>query len=140
MPKDMTNIEFGFISFYLITLKLHNLKMYTCYYTPKKKINNSYRKNNLLVYISFNEVDAMNDIKKEVTSEGIPFKEKYVHELKEITIENALTSDLLRKRILQNGKDKYGTLEKAYESVKAEVLNSSQAKTVLKEAVDKCLI
>ena len=139
MPKDMTNIEFGFIAFYLITLKLHDLKMYTCYYSPKKKLNNSYRKNNLLVYVSFNEIDAMHDIKKETLEQGVPFKEKYVHELKEVTIENALSSDTIRKRILLNGKEKYGTLEKAYEEVKNEVLKSPKAQTVLKEAADKCL-
>ena len=30
------------------SLKLHELKLYSCYYSPKKKINNSYRKNNIL--------------------------------------------------------------------------------------------
>ena len=120
-PKDLNNMEFNYIVSYLISLKKHSLNLYTCYYTDKKKINNSYRKNNLLCYISFNELDAYSDIEKEVKSNGIPYKEKYIHEFKKVDIKTALSNPIIRNRMINNGINKYGSLEKACEKLKDDI-------------------
>lgn len=129
IPKDMSDVEFNYITFYIISLKLHKLKLYSCYYSPKKKINNSYRKNNILFYTSFNKLDAMCDIKNEFTSHNIEFKEKYVHELREIDVKTALNDEYIRKEMIKRAKEKFGDLEKAYEKYKDEVLSSSILKS-----------
>lgn len=82
------------------------MKLYTCYCTPRKKLKTNDYKNPML-YFALNQADAYEKCKEEFKENGVPFKDKYVHNFHEISIRELIENQYIRMRLID--KDEFDT-------------------------------
>lgn len=87
-------------------LKHHKHKLYVCYCTPRKKLKTNDYKNPML-YFGIDKEDAYSHCKSEFSKNGVPFKDKYVHDFHEITLRELIENQYIRNRLID--KDDFNT-------------------------------